>query len=220
MSHFLLAAILLASVTGGAKSVGGNVHITVVSCAADAHVAPTIKLIGHTTGRGDDSTTTTAATVPVEGTPGVYSAELTVPSGLYFAAVDGQRCKSPATTAFSVFPGHARHEYIVTTTFCCSLLELGSAAVGVRVPDGVGVTILTKQGASPRFKGVRDEDVTYFDAILPGKYILMLSTVYAAACIPISVGFLERQFFDFGVAEVASKLREASARTNHGTCTG
>jgi hypothetical protein len=217
MRRLALVAMLLAFLWCGVAANAGqaNVHLTVISCLADAASVPVVRVSGWPV-PGEKQTPPPMSFVAVraKGESGVYVAAMDLTPNTYAISVAGSKCRSTPAT-LGVFPSKIRHVTVVTAEQCCAFPALYGHSVAVSVPRGVSVTVVPAAGTGlAMFRGTPDDNVTYFDNLPAGKYSVEVLVPYAAACINFNVpnyltGAGSQEYLEFSMSDIAPLLRAA-----------
>jgi hypothetical protein len=218
MRRFALAAIPLGFLWSGIAVNAGetSVHLTVISCMADAASAPIVRVSGWPIpGEKQTPPPMFFVAVRVKGEAGVYIAAMDLVPNTYAINAAGPKCKSSLTT-LGVFPSKIRHATIVTAEQCCAFPTLYGHSVAVSVPRGVSVAVIPAAGTGlPIFRGTSDDNITYFDNLPAGRYAVEVLIPYALACISLDVpnyltGASSQEYLELNMTDIAPLLRVAT----------
>jgi hypothetical protein len=222
LATFLFRPAYATQASARDQSSGSDVYVTVISCAKDISIAPTVSIDGWPVPGKTAGKSIIAVAVAEKADVGIYHATIRVGSGNYTVIATSTNCRTPGPRSLSIFSPEERHVTLLTSVKCCAVPTLYDSAVAVSLPDNLSVHLLpvsTWNGPSYRI-GTRDGSLLYFDSLASDKYVLEISVNDAVACesftIPATVRGYQK-LIRLRMREIAPLLRVSAEAQTH-TC--
>ncbi len=200
----LATASLIKPAHAGART---SVDIVILSCDFNDSPRVTIRLGPNARGQEPPE-----RRLPVrQVSSSVYEARGNVDAGVYTIFSSNKNCGFSSPRVIGVPAGASRHIVdFMRLSNIASLATLAWSTLSVDLPAqdiSIALVVLpSRRVITP----VWDRTTAYFDNVLPGKYLLVLSDLGARACLPFEVADgIERRLFHkaFDMAQIASLLR-------------
>jgi hypothetical protein len=212
-------------ISGAEADLATRVDVTIISCTQDSPLPPTVMVHPY-------PKPNILSPLPVQETrarykvaSGVYEASLVVRPGNYTLTASSINCRTPASADLTVFPNQERHILTITARKYAVLRTLLNNSIGILSPPGMAVRLIpTRTPLARPLLGVRDAEITYFDDLSPGEYLLEVRVGEAVTCSTVEVpntrlqGY--RRLIRLELQQIATYLRAATERSDPHDCKG